>query len=299
MKQNNLLATIWLILALLLTVFLVTSLYKGVPKKSIFRKTVNEIISDSDDYYDDWEDDYMEETGLVAVKEPSVNYPAVNIQRLVIHSISLPVEITDTSDNELHVDFIDGAEKHCLIKMENGQLEIKQKENRRPFVFHFANGKICLRVPQKELQNINADVVSGSLSIENITAEDCDIEAVSGSVKIANCNFKTVDTEAVSGSVKMDGNFEKISVNAVSGSIKVSSNTQLKEKSSFETVSGSVTLCLPKDSEYTLDYSSMSGSFKDDISGNKGNKSGTIQKGSGKPKISISTMSGSIKIESN
>ena len=300
MKQNHLLATIWMILAFLLTIFLVTALINDRAEENIFRKTFNGIHIDSDDYddyYDDWEDNYMEETGLTAVQNSTESYPAVNIQTLNIHSISLPVDITDTSDDKIYVDFIEGAEKYCLINQANGRLEIKQKENRRPF--NFVKGKICLRIPQNALKNLNIDIVSGSLSIENISAEKCNIESVSGSVKVFNCDFKTVDTEAVSGSVKMDGKFEKMSVNAVSGSIKISDDIKLKEKSSFETVSGSVTLRLPKDSDYSLDYTSMSGSFKDDISGNKGRKTGSVHHGSGNPKISVSTMSGSIKIESN
>ena len=101
----------------------------------------------------------------------------------------------------------------------------------------------------------------------------------------------------MSGSIDAQGSFDRVKVETVSGSIKLSSSTALKQKSSFESVSGSVGLSLPHDSSYTLNFESVRGSLTDNITGTNIKTKGESTNGDGLVKISVSTMSGSAKVD--
>ncbi|MCR4580705.1 MAG: DUF4097 domain-containing protein [Treponema sp.] len=305
MKRNYILGTVWIIIALLLCLLL----YSGLNNKSKTRRLEKNIErwiersideGDWEDYMneEDWEDYENETSDMSEAADIQNDFSAQGLRNINLELRSISIEVTKSEDSRIHVDFLKGAEKRCKLSCSGGKLEIIEKKQRKVHLFTSSVfGTIEIRLPAEYTGHINLESVSGSSRFNNLKLESLDIESVSGSITINNCVINSLDVEAVSGSIKADGSFEKISAEAVSGSIQVKTDTALKSKSSFECVSGSINLTMPHDSDYILDYESMSGSFTDSITGISGKKSGTSINGSGNVKISVSTVSGSIRVQ--
>ncbi|MBQ5384244.1 MAG: DUF4097 family beta strand repeat protein, partial [Treponema sp.] len=99
-----------------------------------------------------------------------------------------------------------------------------------------------------------------------------------------------------SGSIRLGGAIGKMDVNVMSGSVHVNLSEALTGDSKVHSVSGSVNLSVPHDSNLGIKYSTMSGSYKNQITGASGKK-GTDMIGNGSVKLDLSATSGSIKIE--
>ena len=208
---------------------------------------------------------------------------------------TFPVEVSKSSDSKIHIDFEGKAENYCKLSHNGSEILVKEVKRKSGFNTHI-NGKVYITLPETFDKELNIDNVSGSVKIYGIKAEKASIEAVSGSVSITDCDIKKAKIDTVSGSSKVSGNFEQLNIESVSGSIKAESGRALVGKCDFESVSGSIQLELPANMGYSMEYETMSGSFKDELAGFSGSRNGHYSKGSGSPKIKISSVSGSIRI---
>lgn len=277
MKHNNIMGFIWLGLALLFTLLLFRGL--GVPNGKPIQFNIGRFGA-------------FAEQKAETKKENS--YTVTEMKKVSLELKSTPVEISTSEDTDLHVDFFGGAEEYCKVKQDNGHLSVVEKSKG---MFAGTRQKISIRIPSGKAEDVNIEIVSGSVKMDSIAAATVDIESVSGSLRLSACKIQDLDIESVSGSTSAEGEFEKFSVECVSGSVKISSDIPLKKKSRIESVSGSVTLHLPRNSDYELKFESMSGSFHDDIAGTRTSKSGNLRSGNGSVPISVSTMSGSLHVE--
>lgn len=181
---------------------------------------------------------------------------------------------------------------------------------------------VTVSIPKSLASNsgleLDANTVSGSITMEELTARSIEADTTSGSIKVYDCFAKELDCESVSGSVTVDnGEYSDAEMKTTSGSIKLYATTTDRFKlesvsgsikcetkavpakgGKANTVSGSVTLALPKNDGFTLDYSSMSGSVKNEFTGFSGKRSGKDTYKDGNPTFDVETMSGSIKVES-
>lgn len=151
-------------------------------------------------------------------------------------------------------------------------------------------------------RDIKLNTVSGSVLVENITAESFDVSTVSGSIKLSGIDAESVDTNSVSGSTNLEGKFRKFDIDSTSGSVKVKTSEMLSSKCSANTVSGSIHISIPENKGFTLDYSSVSGTTHNEFTGFKSsgkNRSGKDEYKNGDVKISAGTISGSIHVEKN
>ncbi|MCR4741583.1 MAG: DUF4097 domain-containing protein [Treponema sp.] len=298
MKKNYILASLWIVIAVFLTFLLVRGFEASNNSIKSLKKLGHRIENEIDpeefeDDYDDW--DY-EDSNFQAATEKNV-FEVSQVENIDLEIKALPLEIKKSNDSKIHIDFIDGAEKYCKFSLSNNRLMLEEKKKGRKSFYYHSKGKVILTIPENYSGCMDVQAVSGSVKINEIKLDSLDLEAVSGSVNIYDSTILDLNINTVSGSINAEGNFDAIECETVSGSIKVKNVSQLKSNSKFESISGSVILELPEDSNYKIDYESMSGSFTDNLNNTSGKKSGTSVKGNGKVKISISTISGSIKIQ--
>lgn len=270
MKQNRTMGIVWIAVALVLVLILVQGLRRGFP-------------------------DLTGLHGLAGNKENTARtnlFPGDEIRRISTELKSLSLEIEASDDGNVHVDFLDGAEEFCRLSSGGGKVSVEQGMKS----LGKSSCKVRISIPSAWKGDLDLGSVSGSVRLDGITAGLLELEGVSGSATISACTIGSLDMELVSGSVRAEGSFDRVSCETVSGSIRVDFGKAPEGKCKFESASGSVNLVLPHDCGYTLDYSSMSGSFSDEITGASGGKKGTSRNGNGSVPIKVSTMSGSIKV---
>lgn len=307
MKRNYILGSLWIVIALLLTVLLIKGFHENKnPVNGIhsfsqwIEKHVDNDDWDSDEwdseyFDDDWDDENME-TIEPSELAKNTTFEAVGIKTILTDLGTFPLEISKSSDSKIHIDFEGKAENYCRLSHNGSEILVKEIKRKGGFYTHI-NGKVYITLPESFNNELKIDNVSGSVKIYGIKAEKASIEAVSGSVSITDCDIKKAKVDTVSGSSKVSGNFEQLNIESVSGSIRAESGRALVGKCDFESVSGSIQLAIPANMGYSMEYETMSGSFKDEIAGVSGSKHGKYTHGNGNTEIEVSTMSGSIKIE--
>ena len=307
MKRNYILGSIWIVIALLLTVLLIKGFHGNKnPVNGIhsFSQWIEKHVDNDDWDRDEWDSEYYDYDGddeNMENIEPSelaknTTFEAIGIKTIFTDLGTFPLEISKSSDSKIHIDFEGKAENYCRLSHNGSEIHVKEIKRKGRFYTHI-NGKVYITLPESFDNELKIDNVSGSVKIYDIEIEKASIEAVSGSVSITDCDIKKAKIDTVSGSSKVSGNFGQLNIESVSGSINAETGTELVGKCNFESVSGSIHLAIPANMGYSMEYETMSGSFKDEIAGISGSKHGNYTHGNGNTEIEISTMSGSIKIE--
>ena len=137
-------------------------------------------------------------------------------------------------------------------------------------------GRTYLEIRLPAGTNLEAESVSGDISVTGMSPEYLDIENVSGDVTVSESSPVSIDVETVSGDMEIfSGGSESTELKSVSGNITaegiagslsvgtVSGNATITsgplEEGDFETVSGSMQLDLALNAISELDVSSHSG----------------------------------------
>ncbi len=176
------------------------------------------------------------------------------------------------------------------ISCKGGVLTVKEQAR---FGIHFGSGRIVISVPADSKLDYKLTSVSGSMKL-NATGNNVDITNTSGSVKVWGGGTK-LSVASVSGSVKIYDAFESIDVKSTSGSVKVVADTNTKSVS-LSSTSGSIKLMLPTSIGYKWDYTTVSGSVKDEYRGTSYSKNGAAVYGDESLLIKMKNTSGSSKL---
>ena len=166
------------------------------------------------------------------------------------------------------------------------------------------------------LKELSVNSVSAELCADGISAEELELDTVSGNICLKNCgvtNRAKLDT--VSGSVEAElvqplenlyagtvsGNVEitapglaAFHADTTSGSVFLAVDTAPKELD-VDTVSGAVTLRLPENAGFTLDFETVSGEYTSELP--CAVKDGRCVCGDGSGDYEIDTTSGDVRIE--
>lgn len=189
-----------------------------------------------------------------------------------------------------------GSVKDPTMEQQDGILSIRETET--PLGIHFGSGKVILRVPKGSALPYRLHTASGSVRLGAASIEAV-LQTVSGSIKVYQ-GGDLLTAETTSGSVKVYKPFDRLDIKTISGSIKAVADggtTDVQMKS----VSGSVKLKLDGVSGYTMEYSTVSGSVKNEYPAMEYNygayhKHGTAVWSDGSLPIRAETTSGSIKL---
>ena len=177
-----------------------------------------------------------------------------------------------------------------------------------------------LKLPNQSITentNINAKLVSGILKVTDFCLNKLDVENtsglielkdtatritnaknVSGIIRAENCNFEDFKAENISGSVYAEGAFSKIESNVVSGGISITNKKDFEKDSTFNAISGTITIELPENNNAKLKCETKSGTVRNELTNSKGKRI-TESMGNGTYSLKASTESGSITITKN
>jgi hypothetical protein len=137
---------------------------------------------------------------------------------------------------------------------------------------------------------------SGSIHVSSCSAASATAKNTSGSINFEDCTIEDIRINGVSGSIRFDGSCTDISAQTVSGSVKVETATMLTD-GNLESVSGSVSLTLPDNEGFELEYNSISGRTRNQFTGLSASKNGRDRYGSGGPSLYLKSVSGSISVD--
>ena len=212
---------------------------------------------------------------------------------------SCAVEVVEHKGSDVIAEFYRlgfGSVKEPTMELRDGMLSVQETET--PLGIHFGSGKVILRVPEGSALPYRLHTTSGSVRLGAASAEAV-LQTVSGSIKVYQ-GGDSLTAETTSGSVKVYEPFDLLDIKTTSGSIKAvaaGGTTDVR----MESVSGSVKLKLDGVSGYTMDYSTDSGSVKNEYPAMEYNygayhKHGTAVWSDGSLSIWAETTSGSIKL---
>lgn len=142
-------------------------------------------------------------------------------------------------------------------------------------------------------RTVSIDTSSGSVTFSNGSADQISVSTVSGGIKVLSCLAKELEIDSSSGKVEVSGEFTKIDADTVSGSVALDCGA-CPRKLEVETSSGGVTLSLPKGSGFTVEYDTVSGSFRCGFAAVSRGDRHTV--GSGGAEFSVDTISGNLTI---
>jgi len=302
-----LLATLWIIIAAILTGFLSYGLYKG---HSVWKAT--NIFN----YFDKCE----------AVDEQTFSYTfdATKIDSIETELTNDNVEVMPYNGNEILVEITSNMpEKYRAKAFAKGTtLCVESKELYNILNWNIYKNSVVIKLPYSFAANSNhlyeIKTVSGEISITDIAGNSLEVKStsgnisvskcrmvssemttVSGEIKTESCEIKEVDVKSTSGEILVDCNSDDIEFGTISGNITFCANKMPVEKIEAESVSGSVSFKLPENNGYTFEYKTTSGSVKDDFLNFHAENSGRSSYKSGSCKVKAKTVSGSISILKN
>ena len=138
--------------------------------------------------------------------------------------------------------------------------------------------------------------VSGAIHCTDVENEQLVLSSTSGAIVSESNTTQKLNMDNVSGSIRAVGEYGKVDVETVSGSINLAFAT-MPDDLKAESVSGSVTVALPEDANFTVRLDTVSGKLNCAFPGKVG--SDLIVVGDGEAEYRFSTVSGNVNIEIN
>jgi len=174
-----------------------------------------------------------------------------------------------------------------------------KKVNENSSMYYYVEGD-TLHIKFSKSGKFNFSNLNKTLTIEvpdTIILDTVSLDIVSAQANISDLYIRTLDVNTVSGDVALtSSDLEAFDINTVSGSITL--NTFIcPQEGSFQSVSGSVSLSLPEDADYEMDFDTVSGNYNSAFSTKVNNGKYTV--GEGKAKYDAETVSGNVNIRLN
>lgn len=169
-------------------------------------------------------------------------------------------ETTEISENE-----ISDEDYKLRYRVENGRLTVHSEKSGFSFgIISRPKKELTIRIPRtygENLKEIKISSTSADINLNALTVlESTETDTVSGKVTVENLNTASLECDTVSGDIKVSGAIERFDLNSTSGSAQITTTVPLK-KLETDTVSGNVTVTLPENSGFTLEFDTVSGDF--------------------------------------
>lgn len=156
----------------------------------------------------------------------------------------------------------------CYIDGNRLNVDFREDMSNPTIGLHTAKTKakdLTLCVPANWIgREVEIEAVSAEVDVQDLRCRDFSLETVSGTNTFRNCEVENVDLETVSGDIQYSGTLQKLSCNGVSAKCDIAVDNNPK-RINMDTVSGDLTLTLPKDCGFTLRKSTMSGKYTCDF----------------------------------
>ena len=236
-------------------------------------------------------------------------FNAADIKDIDANTVSTDISVIPVDSNEVKVHFYgysrggsSNSAPELIAEMRGNKLdiEVRHKFNIN-FGFNFHNEKLKLDVyvPRSYAGNIKLGTVSGDLDISGFNLEKLDCESVSGELKISSVNTRECALNTTSGDGSARDFSGRLEFHSVSGGFNAELNKLIGDVK-VSTTSGGGKLRIPEDSDFNVNFSSVSGKFDSSFTlGTKGSQSkrnfhGTA--GDGTYNINFSSTSGDFEI---
>jgi lia operon protein LiaG len=183
-------------------------------------------------------------------------------------------------------------------KVEDGVLKIMFAKPNVKFqgIFKSLDKDLVINVPiGTALTDVTIDTISANIDLESITVQNkFDLETISGDIDGALLTADVMDAETVSGKIRWnEADFASVSADTVSGEIN-GSFLAMPTSIKMETVSGAMTLGLPENDGFNVEYDKVSGNFDCEFNVQVNKDMATYK--NGEAKIKLETVSGNMKI---
>jgi len=208
-------------------------------------------------------------------------------------------------------------DERLQYRVENGRLEIRYCESKRWFFWsdwNFPTKELTVRIPSSWVEgDMQINTVSASCSTTHLAVPSFIVNTVSGDVYLTDCAVDTLSVNTVSGECRVEnsvcdtmkfnstsgkldfeGELYDLSTNTVSGDVKLESRL-CPATLEADSTSGRVTLLLPADSGFTLEYDSISGDVSNEF--NAQIQGGKYIVGSGEADFNVDTTSGDVILQ--
>lgn len=189
------------------------------------------------------------------------------------------------------------ADYKMRYKVEDGVLKIMFAKPNVKFkgIFKSLDKELTINVPTgTTFSEVNIDTVSANIDLESIQATRFGLATVSGDLNGAMLIGDAMDMETVSGDVQWtEAQLGAVAMESVSGRINTRF-TSMPTDIHMETVSGEMTIGLPENDGFKVDYDKVSGNFDCEFNV-KINKNMALYKDGGS-KITLETVSGDMII---
>jgi hypothetical protein len=189
-------------------------------------------------------------------------------------------------------------------------------EKTKGFKFNnISNGSdLKIYLPEREFNSIKIDTVSSNISSKSLNTEiltlitisgdialsgefpEIYLKTVSGNLQAEELDVQRITLETTSGEISLTGSLTELDINTISGDAKIYSSSMIKNIKS-NAVSGNVTIAIPDNDGFTVDFSKVSGKLKSGFALTT-NGNTHIYK-NGKTKFSANSVSGNFEIIKN
>ena len=173
-----------------------------------------------------------------------------NISEIDIDTKSITINIQNSDEFRVKTDC------DCIsIKNENGKLEIEENK----YIVDKMRKIVYLYIPNNTIFNdVDIDIKSGLIEIDNLNTKEFEIDNMSGSIKINNLNISdNFDIDNASGTIDIENsNINNIDADIKSGVVNI--NSLLTGNNHIELKSGTVNLNLKGD-DYRFKTTKISG----------------------------------------
>lgn len=220
----------------------------------------------------------------------SAAIPSDGIENIDINWISETVSFMVWDESEILLETY-SSEPSMEYEIAGNTLVVRQSDDGP----NSASCPLTITLPrtlaERSLNELTIFVTSAYVDLFEINAEKLTLTTISGECNLDGF-FGDVNISTTSGDIFFYGSFENGTFNAVSGCFYLTADGMLRSLSA-NSVSGEVSLSLPVDTGFTLEFDSVSGSF---YSGNFGvtEKAGTYTHGNGEVSITVDTVSGDL-----
>ncbi len=186
-------------------------------------------------------------------------------------------------------------------RVTGGRLEIKPRKSEWLFAFgSFKDKELTVKIPSafmEDFRGLKIDSTTADIYLDGISASgSVEIENVSGEITAENITARSFECDTVSGGVSVLGAVSRFTFDSVSGDARLDNSVALSELEA-DTVSGDVTLILPENSGFEIEFDSVSGELECDFP--LVSRDGEKICGAGGAEFSADSVSGDLVIRKN
>lgn len=182
---------------------------------------------------------------------------------------SITVESYDGDKVEIAEDDISNRDDMLRYRVADGKLIIQYRKSGGSLLKNWRLKKdITVRIPSDmvpDFMELEISSVSARIDVSDISAyNSVTINNVSGKVNLNHVGANWLEVNTVSGDVKADGRFYHINTDSVSGNVSVVTSEAPKDIE-CDSVSGDVTVSMPDNSGFEVNFDAVSGDLNSDF----------------------------------